>query len=497
MLVQKLAAHHDLAAIEAKPLAAHNQVAILAGVLAPAVLDAPSARRAIVCQLDALERHGMRHAALAHVIHRRFVHIQIDIEQALGIDGIEGKHAREVFDVARELLRHVTCHIAGMARFKRSRRSALEDLGRHIQHAHNGSAYHGIHPTHAHHALEGARCARTGNKIDVVIGIKAHITALELLGSDAFLAQDADGLCICGTRRLVRRSRAFLNADFGRVDICMLAHRKLKIEGQRGLAQADAKHAVHILHHLATTLLQFLIRLALLNRSAQNRGIATQQAIEIAIHLRGILGARGLGHDLLGHHAPLLNEVGSKAPLPSIGRGVFQQQGYGAVVKGKMGRGDDISQKGVGLLELVVEHAICLRELEVVHIEQAANLHALRIERREHPTTAGLTLVGHGLRRFDGNAVGIRIRTHGNRVAGCRHHIHRGNGVACNAIATALCELLYEFGIGIRVECRSRGAKQGIARHALCFILTAIHRSSLGFAFDFKHFEGSPFCGSV
>ena len=65
----------------------------------------------------------------------------------------------------------------------------------------------------------------------------------------------------------------------------MLAHRKLKIESQRGLAQADAKHAVHILHHLATTLLQFLIRLALLNRSTQNRGIAAQQAIEIAIHL--------------------------------------------------------------------------------------------------------------------------------------------------------------------------------------------------------------------
>ena len=381
----------------------------------------------------------MCHAALAHIVHGRLVHGEVGAEQPLGVDGVKPQHAREILDVTCELLPHIARHVAAATGLERRHGSALEHLDRHVEHAHARSAHDGIHPANAHDALEGTRVARYRDEIDVVVGMEAHIALLEFLRGDVLLTQDAHRLGILALHGL---GSAFLDGELVPVDLGMLAHDALKVKRRRRLTEAGAQHMVHVGHHVCAAGIELLGRLTVLSRAAKNRRIAMQQAEQVLIHLLGIFCARGLGHHALGNQAPLLDEVGSVSPFAAVGSRPVKQQGDRAVIKGTIYGGDDVHQERIGLLELVVEHVVCLRELEIIDIERAADLRAQRIQGGEQPAATALALVRHGLGRFHSDTVRIGIRAHGDRVAGCRHHVDRRHRIARDAVRPVLREFL-------------------------------------------------------
>ena len=65
----ELATHADLAAKEAEPVGARREVALLANLVAPAVLDEPLAGVAVVVEVYALESHAVGQTGLADLDH--------------------------------------------------------------------------------------------------------------------------------------------------------------------------------------------------------------------------------------------------------------------------------------------------------------------------------------------------------------------------------------------------------------------------------------------
>ena len=56
--------------------------------------------------------------------------------------------------------------------------------------------------------------------------------------------------------------------------------------------------------------------------------------------------------------------------------------------------GEHVFQIRVGFLHRIPEEQVCFREFEVVEVPRMHELVAQRVERGEHPATAGTTLVG-------------------------------------------------------------------------------------------------------
>ena len=59
----------SLAAVEAEPVCAHDEVAVLTGVLTPAVLNAPLLSLTVLIQLNALEGHCVGKGSLIVLNH--------------------------------------------------------------------------------------------------------------------------------------------------------------------------------------------------------------------------------------------------------------------------------------------------------------------------------------------------------------------------------------------------------------------------------------------
>jgi hypothetical protein len=85
----------------------------------------------------------------------------------------------------------------------------------------------------------------------------------------------------------------------------------------------------------------------------------------------------------------------------------------GTVVSISVGGRDDGLEEVVGLLHLVPEQRVVLRELEVLDAQLGGSPGAQQVEAGEEPAASALLLVGH-------LAVGEQV---GNRVVDRRHHL--------------------------------------------------------------------------
>ena len=268
------------------------------------------------------------------------------------------------------------------------------------------------------------------DELDVVGRVKAYVALLELARRDAAFAKDAERLLVVAVARGEGRLAERI------VHLGLGAHGELEVKRGGRLAQAGAEHTVHVGEHGLAGGGDARLVLARGDEAAKLHGVSPQHAAERGVHLRGVLGARGLGHGGLGHDAPLGHEVGREGELAAIllGRAPLEQVLDGAVVPGEVGRGDHVVEKGVGLLELVVEHAEGLRELEVLDVEVLHGVGAQHVERGVHPATAGVALVGDSLGALEAHTERVRVGAHGHRVASRLVDAHRRGGVAGHGV---------------------------------------------------------------
>ena len=284
----------------------------------------------------------------------------------------------------------------------------------------------------------------------------------ELERREAEIAEDPDRLrCLVLILALgaeVLRRRCDLR-NLGLLSLAGRADLDLEVEVLWRLAQADGKHAVDLVEHLVLLGTEQILVDAICCCLAEYSCIAVEQALELGIHLGRALGAGGLGHCVLGDEAIFLDEVHGEGPVPAIAHAIVQDVADLAGVEGKVPRRDDALEHRICLLELVVEHAIGLGELERVDIEVLHRGMAGNVHGREHPAAAALALVRDLGRLRHGDAVRVMVGAHGRCIAGCLHHVRGGHRIACNAVCTALCEVGCFLCGPVRVNCFAHRGK--------------------------------------
>jgi hypothetical protein len=88
------------------------------------------------------------------------------------------------------------------------------------------------------------------------------------------------------------------------------------------------------------------------------------------------------------------DQGGEHVPLAAVAGHRLQQEGDRAVVEVAVRGLDDRLEEVVGALELVPEHRVVLRELEVLEPGLAHDADAQQVQPREEPAAAALFLVG-------------------------------------------------------------------------------------------------------
>ena len=134
---------------------------------------------------------------------------------------------------------------------------------------------------------------------------------------------------------------------------------------------------------------------------------STQHRRQGAVHLQGVASRLGVGHDPGGHHAVLGDQIGELHPPSAVLGRVVHDGAHLFLVSVTRCRGDGASKGVVGLLELVEEGDVILRELEVVDLELVDDLGTQDVEPREFPAPSGVLLVGHlpGIQPLGGRLV--------------------------------------------------------------------------------------------
>ena len=127
---------------------------------------------------------------------------------------------------------------------------------------------------------------------------------------------------------------------------------------------------------------------------AHRLGSLPQQPAQRRVHPAGVGRALGLGHERLGHQAVLADDGHEHVPLAAVlGRRVEQERD-GPVVDVAVSRLDDRFEEVVGPLDLVPEHGVVLRELEVLEPHLLHGADAQQVEPGEQPAPAAALLVG-------------------------------------------------------------------------------------------------------
>ncbi len=197
---------------------------------------------------------------------------------------------------------------------------------------------------------------------------------------------------------------------------------------------------MHLIEHVRLGRLELLVCGTRLSALAQLGGIPNQDVAQDLVHVLGVVRARGLGHRVLGDDAPLLEDARAEHELAAIRSCMEREVVDQAIVSRPISGLDDALEERVGLLELLVERGICLRKLEVIHVEDLKGAGAKHVQRGEHPAAARLVLMGHGLSGLERDAVGVLVGADGALVARCSGDAHRRHGVTGDPIGTAACE---------------------------------------------------------
>ena len=342
--------------------------------------------------------------------------------------------------MARELLHDVGVHAHRHACLEAGDGGLLQHLLRHVEEAVGGTAHHGLLEQDVPSRLPGTRGAWHADQLHVVIGVKGNIALGKLARSDAGVAEQHAGVLL-GILGVLVASLLWgvLGQDWrelSNIDLGLLANLDLKVEGRGRLAQADGEHAVDV-GHAGVLLCRKLLGAGAGTVSSTNVcGGATQQAIELGVHLGGAFGAGGLGHHVLRDKAPLGDKVHGLEVVAAVAHAPLEHMVELAVVVGPVDQRNHVVEHGVGLLELVVEHAKCLRELEGIDVEQIHRGRTSHVEGREHPAAPALTLVRDLTGALDRDPVGVVVGAHTRVVARGGHHVHGGHGVSCNSVGT-------------------------------------------------------------
>ena len=123
-------------------------------------------------------------------------------------------------------------------------------------------------------------------------------------------------------------------------------------------------------------------------------GPLAQQVAQHRVHPGSAGGAVGLGHDRLGNEPVLPDDGHEHVPLAAVAGHRVEQVGDGPVVNVAIGRLDDGLKEIVGPLDLVPEHRVILRELEVLEPHLLHRADAQQVEPGEEPAPAAALLVG-------------------------------------------------------------------------------------------------------
>ncbi len=166
----------------------------------------------------------------------------------------------------------------------------------------------------------------------------------------------------------------------------------LPVEALRRRAQVNAQDPVDDLHDLG------LGRAGGLQPAGRGRtdrpGPLAKLVAEGRVHPARVRRALGLRHVSLGNQAVLGHERGEHVPLAAVAGHRVQQEGDGPVVDVAVRGLDDRLEEVIGALELVPEHRVVLRELEVLEPGPPHDARAQQVQPGEQPAAAAPLLVG-------------------------------------------------------------------------------------------------------
>ena len=393
-IAQQTLADGDLVDIGLEPLLAADVVALLAGGIAPAVLDLPAVSLAVLVQIDTAEHHAMVHGAFTG-------------EQPLGLGHAKGQAAQHLAVLETVgvpiTVGAVTVGVAVAAEhdplpcLQLADGQILQLLLREVEPEHI-LLHHVTHKGLAVGAVQ--RMDGRGDDDDVIIQIIAHI----------FLQEGVRG-----------------QVPFAVIVLILVGILKVKAPG--GLAVEDAQGVVDLRQHLLAAGGRVL---SLFCHGPQFQRILPQLAVQDGQILGRAGGVDCLRHDPGGHHAVLFDQADGHIPLAAVGQRVAQQGVGLAVGQILIRKVEDVLKEEICLFQLIVERQIGGREGEILQIALGDHPLAQDVQGGEHPAAAALLLVGDviGLDQHRevhpqlGSGGGHKGRVRQSRAGNCiGHHI--------------------------------------------------------------------------
>ena len=158
-------------------------------------------------------------------------------------------------------------------------------------------------------------------------------------------------------------------------------------EFRRRFSEVEDQHTVDFTQHLGFTFCQcFRFRAFCV---AQFQSVFFQFQADQVGHTAGIVAAIGLDHDTGRNDAVFHQVVGYAGKLSAVSDRILEQPFHHLVVNRLFPRVDDSLEEKVGLLKLVPEEVIVLREFEFRQVILGDDLCTYYVQSCKQPATAG------------------------------------------------------------------------------------------------------------
>ena len=364
LLRQVLAVHAGEVDVFVEPCVAHDVVALVALLGAPAVLDLPLVGLA-VHQIHAAQKHGVVGGGLAVIQHLALGHL--DVEAEGGVVVIETGIPDALVPVAVGMA--VTAEPQRVSGLELADHGGLELVHGQVQASHGADA------------------------VDALLPLD-HIAAVKGLGGGGGIEDGYNILDIPGDVLVVEAPGGQI--PVGVIDL-VLVH-ILKVKGFGRIAQADGDDVVGSGEHVVLQGPDLGGCLACGHSLTENHGVLAQLHGQQHVHGGGVLALVGLRHGLLGADAVLLTQADEILPPAAVADAVAQQHGDIPVLQRIGGSLDDVLQEGVGLFQMVIEGNVALGQLKLLQIQILGHLFSQDVHGGENPAAAAGTLVAgaHG-----------------------------------------------------------------------------------------------------
>ncbi len=186
------------------------------------------------------------------------------------------------------------------------------------------------------------------------------------------------------------------------------------------LAQGEAEHVIDGAEHLGLAGGNLPGVLAGGGHTAQLQPVLAQFARHEAAHPARVLARIGLGHHVHGHEPVLLGQIGNTTEGSAVAKRTLEEELHPSILDGLSGKVDDTLQHEVGLLQLVVEKQVVLRELHRQGVGMGlGEVGAQHVHAAEHPATARAFLVVDALR----GSLHAEVGVHGPHVGAVLHQV--------------------------------------------------------------------------